>query len=51
VKRYRYIGEKGERKKRRAPTEAFFFSLPFSRHTNLTPYFDLKQGQGVEIAL
>jgi hypothetical protein len=33
------IGEKSERKTRRAPTEAFL-SLPFSLHTSLTPYFD-----------
>jgi hypothetical protein len=34
-------GEKIERKTRRAPTEVFL-SLPFSLHTNLTPYFDPK---------
>jgi hypothetical protein len=46
-------GEKSERKTRRAPTESFL-SIPFppaSLHKNLTPYFDPKQGQGVEIAL
>jgi hypothetical protein len=43
-------GEKSEKKTRRAPTEAFP-SLPFSLQTSLTPYFDPKQGQGVEIAL
>ncbi len=43
-------GEKSERKTRRAPTEAFL-SVPFSLHANLTPHFDPKQGQGVEIAL
>jgi hypothetical protein len=37
-------------KNRRAPTEAFL-SLPFSPHTNPTPHFDAKQGQGVELAL
>jgi hypothetical protein len=37
-------------KKRRAPTEAFI-SVPFSLHTNLTPHFDPKQDQGVELAL
>jgi hypothetical protein len=38
-------------KKRKAPTEAFL-SLPFSPlHTSLTPHFDPKEGQGVELAL
>jgi hypothetical protein len=37
-------------KQRRAPTEAFL-SLPFFLHTNLTPHFDPKQDQGVELAL
>jgi hypothetical protein len=37
-------------KKRRAPTEAFL-SLPFSPQSNLTPHFDPKEGQGVELAL
>jgi hypothetical protein len=41
---------KEEGKKRRAPTEVFL-SLPFSPHTNITPHFDPKQGQGVEWAL
>jgi hypothetical protein len=43
-------GERSERKTRRAPIEAFL-SLAFSLYTSLTPYFDPKQGQGVEIAL
>jgi hypothetical protein len=43
-------GEKSERKTRRALTESFL-SLPFSLHTSQTPYFDPKQGQGMEIAL
>ncbi len=38
------------RKKRRAPTEAFL-ALPFSPQSNLTPHFDPKEGQGVELAL
>jgi hypothetical protein len=35
---------------RKAPTEAFL-SCPFSLHTNLTPHFDPKQGQGVKLSL
>jgi hypothetical protein len=42
-------GRKEWGKKRRAPTEAFL-SLPFSPQSNLTPHFDPKQGQGVELA-
>jgi hypothetical protein len=38
------------REKEEAPTEAFF-AVPFSPHTNLTPHFDPKQDQGVELAL
>jgi hypothetical protein len=44
------VSEKEEQTEGTEPTKAFL-SVPFSLHTSLTPHFDPKQDQGVELAL